>query len=110
MPYRRAPRSRGSGCLRSEPWIPLPERLFQFVIENLGSHLEQEMSSPQRPLHLLLLDEPPAHDLVDRRFDERRADPFSLSPSITEVRNELAVVLDVGLELRHSVRDLGGWD
>jgi hypothetical protein len=34
--------------------------------------------SPERPLHLLFLDEPSAHDLVDRRFNECRADPFAL--------------------------------
>jgi hypothetical protein len=51
------------------------------------------------PLHLLLLDEPPTDYLVDRRLNERRADPFALSPSLAEVWNEVAAVLDVDLEL-----------
>ena len=67
------------------------------------------MSSAQGPLHLLLLDEPPADDLVDCRFDKRGTDPFSLPPSIAEVRDELAVVPDVSLEVSHAVRDLCGW-
>ena len=37
--------------------------------------------------------EPLADNLVDRRFDERSAYPFSLPPSIAEVRDELVVVL-----------------
>jgi hypothetical protein len=42
----------------------LPERAFQFVIENLCPCLEQEVCSTVGPLHLLLLDEPSAHDMV----------------------------------------------
>ena len=64
------------------------------------------MCSPERPLHLLFLHEPPSHDLVDCRFDERRADPFTLSPSLAEVWNELAVVAYVGLELGQPVCNL----
>jgi hypothetical protein len=37
------------------------------------------------PLHLLLLDEPSAHDLVDGRFNECRADSLALSPSLAKV-------------------------
>lgn len=43
------------------------------------------MISPQRPLHLLFFHEPPADHLVNRRFDERRADSFSLVPAITQI-------------------------
>jgi hypothetical protein len=100
----------GSGCPWTETWIPLPERSFQFIIGDLGARLEQEMSSPQRPLHLLLFREPPADNLVNRRFDERIAYPFSLPPSIAEVRDELAVVLDVNLEVCHSVRYFCAWN
>ncbi len=89
-----------------ESRVPPPEEPFQFVIENLGPCLEQEMCSTEGPLHLLLLDEPPADYLVDRRLNERRADPFSLSPSLAKVWNEVAVVLDVDLELGQTV---GRW-
>ena len=40
-----------------------------------------------------------AHHLVDRRFHKRRADRFSLPVSLPEVRDELAVIPDVGFEL-----------
>jgi len=61
------------------------------------------MCSPEGPLHLLLLDEPPADHLVDRRLNECCADPFALSPSLAKVWNEVAVVLDVDLELGQTV-------
>jgi len=55
-----AARSRGSRGFRPESRVPLPEEPFEFVIENLGPCLEQEMCFTEGPLHLLLLDEPPA--------------------------------------------------
>jgi len=61
------------------------------------------MCSAEGPLLLLLLDEPPADYLVDRRLNERCADPFALSPSLAKVWNEVGVVLDVDLELGHPV-------
>src|SRR5258708_29883958 len=99
--FRSAARSRGSRGIRPESRVPPPEEPFQFVIENLGPCLQQEMCSTEGPLHLLLLDEPPADYLVDRRLNERCADPFALS--LANVWNEVAVVLDVDLELGHTV-------
>ena len=61
------------------------------------------MCSTEGPLHLLLLDEPSADHLIDRRLNECRADPFALSPSLAKVWDELAVVLDVYLELGQPV-------
>ncbi len=58
------------------------------------------------PLHLLLLDGSPAHDLVDGRFNECRADSLALSPSLAKVWNEIAVVLDVDLKLGQPVGNL----
>src|ERR1017187_8559282 len=55
--------------------------------------------APRGPLHLLLLDEPSADHLVDRRLNKRGADPLALSPSLTKVWNEVAVVLDVDIKL-----------
>ena len=71
------------------------ECVLQIVVEDLGPSLQQKMGTPQRPLHLLLLDEAPADDLIDHRFYERRADGFPLPPTLAEVGNELAVVADV---------------
>ena len=98
-----AARSRGSRGLRPESWVPSPEHAFQFVIENLGPCLEQEVCSTVGPLHPLLLDEPSAHDLVDGRFNECRADSLALSPSLAKVWNDVAVVLDVDLKLGQPV-------
>src|ERR1019366_457686 len=96
-----AARSRGSRHFRPESWVPTSKDPLQFFVEHLGPCLEQETCSTEGPLHLLFLDEPSADHLIDRRLDECRADPFALSPSLAKVRDELAVVLDVYLELGH---------
>ena len=98
-----AARSRGSRGIRPESRVPPPEYPFQFVIENLGPCLEQEVCSTEGPLHLLFLDEPPADYMVDGRLNECCADPFALSPSLAKVWNEVAVVLDVDLEFGQPV-------
>src|SRR5215471_13282991 len=93
-PRRRAAASRGLSHLplwhrrlsnRPELRVPAPEHFIQFVVENLRPRLQQQMRSFQRPAHLLLLDEPAAHHLVDRRFYERRADRFPLPVSLPVV-------------------------
>lgn len=53
-------------------------------------------------MHVLLLDEASAYHLIDRRFDERGADRFSLPVALAKVRDGLLVVANVGLELRHA--------
>jgi hypothetical protein len=41
----RASRSRGSCCLSPKARIPLPEGSFEFVVEDFGAGLEQEVSA-----------------------------------------------------------------
>ena len=41
------------------------------------------MCPASRPVHLLLLHKPPADHVGDRRFDERRANRFSLPIALT---------------------------
>src|SRR4051812_802081 len=60
------------------------------------------MSTAQRPLHRLPLDEAPADNLIDGRFDEGGADGFSGTVALAEVGNELAVVANVDLKLRQA--------
>jgi hypothetical protein len=69
------------------------------VADRVAVEWSKRCAPPERPLHLLLLEELSAHNLVDRRFNKCRADPFTLSPSRAIVWNKLAVVLDVGVEL-----------
>ena len=90
----------------AEPCIPVPKCVRQLVVEGFRSGLQQKMGTPQRPLHLLLLDEAPAHHLIDRRFYERRADGFALPSALVEIGNELAVVADVGLEFSNTIGNL----
>ena len=57
------------------------------------------MCAPRRPLHLLLLDEPLADNLINRRFDKRCTDRFALTVAFPEVWNKFDVVPDVRFEL-----------
>jgi len=53
------------------------------------------------PLHLLLLHHPLA-DHLHRRFNEGRADRLAVSVAFAEVRDELLIVADVGLEFAYT--------
>ena len=63
------------------------------------------MCAPQRPLHLLLLDEPLADDLIDRGFHKRSTDGFALTVAFPEVGDELDVVPDVSFELTDALAE-----
>jgi hypothetical protein len=65
--------------------------------------------APRRPLHLLLLDEPLANNLINRRFDKRCTDRFALTVAFPEVWNEFGVVPDVRFELTEALAKLVGW-
>jgi hypothetical protein len=55
------------------------------------------------PLHLLLLHHAFADHLVHRRFNEGRADRLAVSVAFAEVRDELLIVADVGLEFAYTL-------
>src|SRR6516165_5090691 len=54
------------------------------------------MGSAECPLHLLLLDESSADRVMDRQFHKPCADGLAVPPSFAQMRNEVAVVLDIG--------------
>src|SRR5262249_40990811 len=47
-----------------EQRVPSPKDFFEFVIQDFGSGLQEEVRASQRPVHLLQLDEASAHHLV----------------------------------------------
>jgi hypothetical protein len=61
-----AAQGRGSGGFCAELRIPPPEHVLQLVTQDLGSGLQQQVPATERLVHLLLLDEAPAHHLIDR--------------------------------------------
>ena len=63
------------------------------------------MCAPPRPLHLLLLDEALADDLIDRGFHKRGTDGFALTVTFSEVGDELGVVPDVSVELTDALAE-----
>ena len=72
----RAWRCWGLGCFIQllDVYIGIPslEHSAQFAVERLDARLQQQMRTALAPLHLLLLAESFAHDLVHRRFHEPR--------------------------------------
>src|ERR1700719_251908 len=61
------------------------------------------MCSLACPLHLLLLHHALADHLVDRGFNEGRADHLVVSVAFAEVRGELLIVADVGLKFAYTL-------
>jgi hypothetical protein len=55
---------------------------------------------------MLLLHHAFAHHLVHRRFNEGRADRLAVSVAFAEVRDELLIVADVGLEFAYTLGHL----
>src|SRR5438552_1793233 len=63
---------RQTGLLRGgdELRVPAAERLAQLLVEHPGPDLKEQVGAPRRPAHLLLLQHPLAHHLVDGRLHE----------------------------------------
>jgi hypothetical protein len=49
--------------------MPITKGIFQAFIEHLSAHLQHQMGTLLRPLHLLLFRKPLAYDLIYRRFN-----------------------------------------
>src|SRR6266436_9002204 len=57
------------------------------------------MSTTSGPAHLLFFDKPLAHDLVDRRFGDRRGDGFFIAVAVAIIGNGRAVGTNVVVKL-----------
>jgi hypothetical protein len=62
--------------LAGEVRVPPPEAALKFMVERLGTVLEQQVRSPFAPPHLLLLAEAFIDHGVDRRFGIGGRDRF----------------------------------
>src|SRR5207249_4859898 len=60
-----------------EPRIPLAERRLPFTVQHAGADLQQQVSPPLAPSHLLLLHHTLAHHVVHRRLDKAGADALA---------------------------------
>src|SRR6266849_3245283 len=104
---------RGRSCRRQrclgrghELRIPAAEGVAQLVIEDACPDLEQEVGTLRCPAHLLLLDHPFAHHLVDRRLHERIGDRLASAVALTVARDPGGVGPDVAAELHHRLAEL----
>ena len=85
-------------------WIPSAKRLVPVFVEHLSADLQQQVGTAWRPLHLLLLDHPFAHHLVNCRLNEAGADPLSIPIPLSIVDDERCVVGDVGLQFAYVLK------
>ena len=86
--------------------IPSLEHGAQFAVEGLDARLQQQMRPALAPLHLLLLAEPFAHDLVHRRLHETRGNGLTVAIPLAIIRDQVAVVHDIGAKLFHRFEQL----
>jgi hypothetical protein len=79
-------------------WIPVTKGLFQALIEHLSAHLQHQMCTFLRPLHLLLFRKPLTYDLVYSRFHKARRNRFLVAPTFAVIWNECLVDNDIRVE------------
>jgi hypothetical protein len=74
--------------------LPLAQNSLPILVENLRPDLKQQMGTPGRPLHLLLLGHSLAHHLVDSQFDEAGTDPLAITaaPAVVDVDTVFACI------------------
>src|SRR5712691_3997793 len=96
---RLAPSGHHRRRVGAEPRIPLAERGLPFPIQHPGADLQQQISTPLTPPHLLLFHHPLAHYVVHRGFHKARTDPLAVAVALAVVRDETAIALDVGGKL-----------
>jgi hypothetical protein len=80
-------------------WIPFSELIPQLYVEYPGANLQQQVGALLTPAHLLLLDHPFTHGLVDGRFGESSVDGLCMPITLGVIWDESCVAADIGLEL-----------
>jgi hypothetical protein len=85
------------------------EHCPEFLIQDFHPGLQQQMRLALDPLHLLLLAEAPADDLVDGGFDKAGADAFATSIALAIVGDEGTIPLNIGVELLASIEGSATW-
>jgi hypothetical protein len=56
-----------------------------------SAHLKEQVRRLRLPSHLLLLDEPAADDLINRRFGDRGRNHFAVPATIAIVGNQVGL-------------------
>src|SRR5712691_6022443 len=95
----RAWRCWGLGCFIQllDVYIGIPslEHRAQCSVEGLDARLQQQMRTALAPLHLLLLAESFAHDLVHRRFHKPRGYGLTVPIPLAVIRDEVTIIHDI---------------
>ena len=90
--------SRSQGVLSGSPDTS-HERSLPALIKHLSAHLQHQMCTFLRPLHLLLFGKPLTYDLVYRRFHKAGRNCFPIAPTFAVIWNEYFVDSDIRIEL-----------
>src|SRR3989442_3622786 len=90
----------------AEPRIPLAERRLPFTVQHAGADLQQQVSPPLAPSHLLLLHHTLAHHVVHRRLDKAGADALAGAIALAIVRDETAITFDIRGKFLHCLAQL----
>jgi hypothetical protein len=90
-----------------EAGIPAVKVGSQFVVEDAGADLEEEVGSAWGPAHLLFLDHAFADDLVHGGLDEGAGDGLPGAVVFPVVGDPVGVGPDVGGELTHRLGQSG---
>jgi hypothetical protein len=88
--------------------IPALEHYPKFLVQGFDSRLQQQMRLPLGPLHLLLLAETLADDLVDGRLDKTGAYTLPIPVALAIVGNEGAIAVNVRVEFFHGLQQFPG--
>jgi hypothetical protein len=108
----RPSKSWGSGrqglLLQLQIWIPALEHCPEFLIQRFDPGLQEQMRPAFGPLHLLLLAEALADDLVDGRLDKTGADALPIPITLVVGGDEGAIAVNVRVEFFHGLQQFPG--
>ena len=78
----------------------------QFMVQRFHPGLEQQMRATFAPLHLLFFAKSFTHYLVHRGLHETCGNCLTVAISLAIIRDQVAIVLDIGAKLFHGFEEL----
>ena len=83
----------------SERAMPVTEGILERLVEHMDPDREKRLNGFPIPAHLLALDHPARHDLVDGRFDKGGGDRGALAMPRPIVRQGVGVRVQIARQL-----------
>ena len=79
--------------------VPVPEGILERLVEHVDPDREKGLNGVAIPAHLLALDHPARHELVDGGFDKGSGDRGALATPLPIVRQGVGVRVERGRQL-----------